>query len=85
MAPSLATKLRLTKRAVDGLEPADKDQVFFDAELPGFGVKVTPAGRKCSWYSTATHRDGKARTDAIPSELTAKVSPPIRLAALLSR
>jgi hypothetical protein len=31
---------------VDALEPADKDQVIFDAELPGFGIKVTPSGRK---------------------------------------
>jgi integrase len=42
-APS---RLKLTKRAVDALEPADKDQVIFDAELPGFGIKVTPSGRK---------------------------------------
>src|SRR5215213_2227959 len=41
-----ASKVKLTKRAVDALEPTDKDQVFFDAELPGFGVKVTPSGRK---------------------------------------
>jgi hypothetical protein len=45
--PSLSsTKVRLTKRAVDALLPTDKDQVVFDAELPGFGVKITPAGRK---------------------------------------
>jgi hypothetical protein len=42
-APS---RLKLTKRAVDALEPADKDRVVFDAELPGFGIKVTPSGRK---------------------------------------
>jgi Arm DNA-binding domain len=42
-APS---RLKLTKRAVDALAPADKDQVVFDAELPGFGIKVTPSGHK---------------------------------------
>jgi integrase len=60
---SPATKLRLTKRAIDGLEPADKDQVFFDAELPGFGVKVTPAGRKVILvqYRYPPGRQGKNR------------------------
>jgi integrase len=42
-APS---RLKLTKRAVDALEPTDKDHVVFDAELPGFGIKITPSGRK---------------------------------------
>jgi integrase len=63
MSPSPATKLRLTKRAIDGLEPAEKDQVFFDAELPGFGVKVTPAGRKVFLvqYRYPPGRQGKNR------------------------
>src|SRR5829696_8099689 len=63
MSPSRATKLRLTKRAVDALEPTDKDQVFFDAELPGFGVKVTPAGRKVFLvqYRYPPGRQGKNR------------------------
>ena len=37
---------RLTKSAVDALKAASKDAVYWDAGLPGFGVKVTPRGRK---------------------------------------
>ena len=37
---------RITKRAVDGARPAPKDSYLWDEELPGFGLKITPAGRK---------------------------------------
>src|SRR5215212_6409933 len=40
------TRPRLTKRTVDALAPSDKDRVVFDAELPGFGLKITPSGSK---------------------------------------
>ena len=40
------TRLKLTKRAIDALAPMAKERVVFDAELPGYGVKITPAGRK---------------------------------------
>jgi len=36
----------MTKSAVDALKAATKDTVYWDAGLPGFGVKVTPRGRK---------------------------------------
>jgi integrase len=36
----------LTKSAIDGLPVLSKDTVYWDAGLPGFGVKVTPKGRK---------------------------------------
>jgi integrase len=36
----------LTKRALDALVPSDRDRVVFDPELPGYGVKITPSGRK---------------------------------------
>jgi hypothetical protein len=39
-------RLRLTKSAIDGLPVLPKDAVYWDAGLPGFGVKVTPKGRK---------------------------------------
>lgn len=38
--------IHLTKSAVDALKAARKDAVYWDAGLPGFGVKVTPRGRK---------------------------------------
>src|SRR5688572_21905768 len=37
---------RISKRTVDACEPGDKDQFLWDSELAGFGLKVTPAGRK---------------------------------------
>ena len=39
-------ELRITKRAVDALEVEDRDAVFWDRDLPGFGVRVYPSGRK---------------------------------------
>ena len=37
--------LTISKRTVDGLSAAE-DTVFWDHELPGFGVRVYPTGRK---------------------------------------
>src|SRR5918993_2744732 len=39
-------RVRLTKSTIDNLPVPPKDAVYWDASLPGFGVKVTPAGRK---------------------------------------
>jgi integrase len=39
-------RARLTKSAIDALPVSPKDIVYWDAGLPGFGVKVTPNGRK---------------------------------------
>ena len=41
------TQLRsITKRTVESLSVADKDEVFWDRDLPGFGVRVYPSGAK---------------------------------------
>src|SRR5215213_11337402 len=38
---------RLTKRVIDALpSPAAQDQFWWDEDLKGFGLKLTPAGRK---------------------------------------
>ena len=37
---------RLTKRAVDALRPGSPDYFVWDDEVPGFGVRVWPSGRK---------------------------------------
>jgi integrase len=39
-------RIRLTKRAIDALRTPQTDAVYWDANFPGFGVKVTPKGRK---------------------------------------
>lgn len=37
---------RMTKRAIDAIKSAAGPVFLWDAELPGFGVKVTPAGKQ---------------------------------------
>jgi integrase len=37
---------RITKRAVDAARPNSKDTYIWDPDLPGFGLKITPSGRK---------------------------------------
>jgi integrase len=39
-------RIRLTKSAIDALPTPKSDEVYWDAGCPGFGVKVTPKGRK---------------------------------------
>ena len=38
--------VKLTRRSIDRLTVADKDAVFWDRDLPGFGVRVHATGRK---------------------------------------
>jgi len=38
--------IRLTKSSIDALPTPASDVVYWDAGLPGFGMKVTPKGRK---------------------------------------
>ncbi len=40
------SELRITKRAVDALTVEVEDAVFWDRDLPGFGVRVHATGRK---------------------------------------
>ncbi len=44
MAGKIANKL--TKRSVDALRVEEKDAIFWDRDLPGFGVRVYTTGRK---------------------------------------
>jgi len=39
-------RIRLTKSAIDALPTPKSDVVYWDAGCPGFGVKITPKGRK---------------------------------------
>ena len=48
----------ISRRTVEALK-ADKDTVFWDTELLGFGVRVYPTGRKV--YVVQTRADGKTR------------------------
>ena len=40
------SELAISRRTVDGLTVKGTDAVFWDRELPGFGVRVNPSGRK---------------------------------------
>jgi integrase len=37
-------KVKLTQRVVDGITPAAKDVIVWDAEIPCFGLRVQPSG-----------------------------------------
>jgi hypothetical protein len=37
---------RLSKRAIDGAQSGDRDTFFWDTDVKGFGLKVTPAGSR---------------------------------------
>jgi len=37
---------KLTKRSVEAILPSSKDRILFDSVLPGFGLRISPMGRK---------------------------------------
>ena len=37
---------KIIKSIIDSISPASKDQFLWDIQIPGFGLKVTPSGRK---------------------------------------
>ena len=49
-------KAKITKRAVDAIQPSDGDQFLWDSEVKGFGVKVTPAGNRVYVLQTRLER-----------------------------
>lgn len=46
MLPQTGTVTKLTKRVVDGAKPDTRDYFVWDDELPNFGLRVYPTGRK---------------------------------------
>ena len=53
----------LSKRIVDRLTVNGKDAIFWDSDLPGFGVRVYPSGRKV--YVVQARSNGKSRRVAV--------------------
>ena len=51
---------KITKRAVDILEPRDRPYILYDTDLTGFGVRVMPTGFK-SWVIEYRPGDGGRR------------------------
>lgn len=55
----------ITKRTVDAAKPSERDQFWWDNEVSGFGLKVTPSGGKVYVYQYRVARPGEAeRTPA---------------------
>jgi integrase len=48
-------RVKITKRTVDSVQPGDRDQFLWDTDVTGFGVKVTPAGKRVYMLQTRVH------------------------------
>lgn len=51
---------KLTKRFVNALKPVEKETVFWDDTLPGFGLRARPSGRK-TFIIQYRNSDGRTR------------------------
>jgi hypothetical protein len=52
-------KIKITKRTVEALKVATKDYIAFDVDLPGFGVRVMPSGKR--FFLVQYRRHGRTR------------------------
>ena len=55
--------LSLSKRIIDRLLVDDKDTVFWDRDLPGFGIRVYPSGAKV--YVVQTRGFGRSNEGVV--------------------
>lgn len=53
-------KANITKRTVDAAQPGERDLFLWDTSLSGFGLKVTPQGRKVYLYQYRFAAPGRA-------------------------
>lgn len=52
-------RIKITKRTVEGLKVKAKDYIAFDTDLPGFGVRVMPSGKR--FFLVQYRRRGRTR------------------------
>jgi site-specific recombinase XerD len=52
-------KIKITKRTVEALKITSKDYIAFDTDLPGFGVRVMPSGKR--FFLVQYRRHGRTR------------------------
>jgi integrase len=60
-------RLKLTKRTVDAVLPESARVIVWDSDLPGFGLRIEPSGRKTfvARYRAGGGRSGKLRQATI--------------------
>ncbi len=61
---------KLSKRTIDALAVDERDAVFWDRDLPGFGVRVYPSGRKVYLVQTRGPKGSKRATLGRHGDLT---------------
>lgn len=63
------TAVKLTVRFIEERLPAAKDQIFWDSEVKGLGLKVTPKGKRTFFlfYRTIDHTQRKPRIGDYPA------------------
>ena len=61
--------MRLTVRTVEAVKPEEKDVILWDSEIPSFGLKVTPKGKRSFilFYRTADHTQRKPTIGSYPA------------------
>ena len=64
MAVNKSSPLKLTKRTVDSLSVPSGDAVFWDRDLPGFGIRVYSSGRKV-WCVQVRKPSGKLKREGL--------------------
>jgi integrase len=57
-------KQKLTIRSVEAIAPGERDIILWDTDVPGFGCKVTPTGRR-SYFVYYRTREGDQRRPAL--------------------
>ncbi len=68
------TALKLTKRSVEALIAKGRDSVFWDSDLPGFGVRVYRTGRRVYCVQAQGPAGPKRVTLGRHGEITADVA-----------
>lgn len=58
-------KQKLTKSVVESLSPVNEDYLVWDAQLPGFGVRVKPSGVKSYVVQYRSRKTGASRRKTI--------------------
>ena len=53
-------RIKLTKRPVEAVKPGPREQILWDSELPGYGLRVSPKGRR-SYFIQYRNQAGRTR------------------------